>query len=94
MARAVMEGLGFLNRDVIERAEAAAGLHAPRILLAGGGAQGAWPTLRAEATAREIAVPDAPHAGLAGCLGFGFGGSTSTGSAMRAERTGSKVPNG
>lgn len=68
MARAVMEGLGFLNRDVIERAEAAAGLRAPRILLAGGGARGDWPQIRADATGREIAVPDLHHAGLVGCL--------------------------
>ena len=69
IARAVMEGVALLNREVLERAEQAAGLAATRIFLAGGGARNhAWAQIRADVLGREIVVPHDVDAGLAGCL--------------------------
>ena len=69
IARAVMEGVALLNREVLERAEQAAGLFAERIFLAGGGARNhAWTQIRADVLGREIVVPHDVDAGLAGCL--------------------------
>lgn len=69
VARAVMEGVALLNREVLERAEQAAGARAKRIFLAGGGARNrAWTQLRADVVGREIVVPHEVDAGLAGCL--------------------------
>ena len=69
IARAVMEGVALLNREVIERAERAADLHVERVFLAGGGARNhAWTQLRADVLGREIVVPHEIDAGLAGCL--------------------------
>ncbi|MEM6743087.1 MAG: FGGY-family carbohydrate kinase [Pseudomonadota bacterium] len=67
LVRAAMEGLGFLNRWVIERAEAASGLRADRVALSGGGAAAPWPEIRAAALGRPVEVPVLRHAGLAGC---------------------------
>ena len=64
-----MEGVALLNREVLERAEQAAGLAAKRIFLAGGGARNhAWAQIRADVLGREIVVPHDVDAGLAGCL--------------------------
>ena len=69
IARAVMEGVALLNREVLERAERAAGVRARRIFLAGGGARNhAWTRIRADVLGREIVVPHDVDAGLAGCL--------------------------
>ena len=69
IARAVMEGVALLNREVLERAEQAAGLPAERVFLAGGGARShAWTQIRADVLGREIVVPHDVDAGLAGCL--------------------------
>ena len=69
IARAVMEGVALLNRDVLERAESAAGLRVERVFLAGGGARNdAWTQIRADVLGREIVVPHDIDAGLAGCL--------------------------
>ena len=69
IARAVMEGVALLNREVIERAEKAAGIHVERVFLAGGGARNhAWTQIRADVLGREIVVPHDIDAGLAGCL--------------------------
>ena len=69
IARAVMEGVALLNRDVLERAEAAAGLRVERVYLAGGGARNdPWTQIRADVLGREIVVPHDIDAGLAGCL--------------------------
>ena len=69
IARAVMEGVALLNREVLERAEQAAGLSAERVFLAGGGARNhAWTQIRADVLGREIVVPHDVDAGLAGCL--------------------------
>ena len=69
IARAVMEGVALLNREVLERAEQAADLRVKRVFLAGGGARNhAWTQLRADVLGREIVVPHDIDAGLAGCL--------------------------
>ena len=69
IGRAVMEGVALLNREVLERAEQAAGLRAKRIFLSGGGARNhAWTQIRADVLGREIVVPHDVDAGLAGCL--------------------------
>ena len=69
IGRAVMEGIALLNREVLERAEQAAGLPAERVFLAGGGARNrAWTQIRADVLGREIVVPHDVDAGLAGCL--------------------------
>ncbi len=69
IVRAVMEGIALLNREVLERAEQAAGLSAGHVYLAGGGARNrAWTQIRADVLGREIVVPHDVDAGLAGCL--------------------------
>ena len=69
IARAVMEGVALLNREVLERAGQAAGIRAERVFLAGGGARNhAWTQIRADVLGREIVVPHDVDAGLAGCL--------------------------
>ena len=69
IARAVMEGVALLNREVLERAGQAAGVRAERVFLAGGGARNhAWTQIRADVLGREIVVPHDVDAGLAGCL--------------------------
>ena len=69
IARAVMEGVALLNREVLERAERATGSPAAHVYLAGGGARNhAWTQIRADVLGREIMVPHDVDAGLAGCL--------------------------
>ncbi|MDW8399759.1 MAG: FGGY-family carbohydrate kinase [Acetobacteraceae bacterium] len=67
LLRAAVESLGFLNRLVIERAEAAAGLAAQELRLGGGGARSAAALrIRAEALGRPLALPAAEEPGLTG----------------------------
>ncbi len=69
LVRAVMEGVGFLNRTVLERAERATGQLASEVRLGGGGGRSpAWNQTRANCLGRTLlAAPDV-EMGLAGCL--------------------------
>jgi xylulokinase len=72
MLAAVMQGVAFRNREVLEAAEAAMGFAAPRLHLGGGGATPAWAQLRADVLGREVVVPATPEPGLLGCAIAGF----------------------
>lgn len=66
--RAAMEGVAFLNRTVLERAEAAAGLRVEAIRIGGGGARNdAWNHIRANVMGRTILASPLSETGLAGC---------------------------
>jgi xylulokinase len=69
--RAAMEGVAFLNRVVLDRAEGASGTTAREIRFGGGGARSAaWNQIRADVLGRPVlAAPDA-EMGLLGCLAF------------------------
>lgn len=67
MFRAVLEGVAFANRQVLERAEEAGGARAAEIRMAGGGAGNAmWRQIKADAMDRPILVPDTPQPALLG----------------------------
>jgi xylulokinase len=69
MVRAVMQGVAFLNRLVLERAEAAAGIRAPELRIAGGGGRNAdWNQIRADILGRPVVAASEPELGLIGCL--------------------------
>lgn len=69
LVRGTMEGVSFVNRMVLERAEAAAGAKAQEIRLAGGGARNAyWNQIRADILKRPVIVSDTEEVGLLGCL--------------------------
>jgi xylulokinase len=86
LVRAVLEGVAFLNRIVLERAEAATGERAAEIRIGGGGAASpVWTQIRADALGRDvIALPDR-QMGLVGCLAVarvGLGLASDIGSAV------------
>ncbi len=65
--QAVLEGIAFLNRLVLERAEAASGAPVSEIRLGGGGAaNAAWCQIKADICERPIVVADNAEAGLSG----------------------------
>ncbi len=69
LARAVMEGVAFVNRTVLERAERAAGQSAAEIRVAGGGGRNpVWNQLRADILGRPVVASPGREMGLAGCL--------------------------
>jgi xylulokinase len=69
MVRAVMQGVAFLNRLVLERAEAAAGIRVPELRIAGGGGRNAaWNQIRADILGRPVVAASEPELGLIGCL--------------------------
>lgn len=69
LVRGTMEGICFVNRMVLERAEVAAGMKAQEIRLAGGGARNAyWNQIRADILKRPVVVSDTEEVGLLGCL--------------------------
>jgi xylulokinase len=69
LVRGTMEGISFVNRMVLERAEAAAGLSAQEIRLAGGGARTAyWNQIRADILKKPVMVWNTEEVGLLGCL--------------------------
>ena len=73
MARAVAEGVAFLNRAVLERAEAALGLQVEEIRYGGGGAASpAWAQIKADVTGRAVGVPEVEEAGLLGAAIAGW----------------------
>jgi xylulokinase len=67
LAFAVLEGIAFLNRVILERAEAAIGLQAQEIRFGGGGAaNAAWCRIKADVTGRTVVVGAAEEPGLLG----------------------------
>lgn len=67
LAYAVMEGVGFLNRIVLERAEAATGFPVSQIRFGGGGAANPrWSQIKADILGRPIAVVEHGEVGLLG----------------------------
>jgi xylulokinase len=66
-ARAALEGIAFLNRLVLERAEAATGRKVGEIRFGGGGAaNAAWCQIKADICGRTVAVADSAEPGLLG----------------------------
>ncbi len=73
LARAVAEGVGFLNRAVLERAEAALGLEVDEIRYGGGGAASVgWAQIKADITGRAVLVTEAAETGLLGAAIAGW----------------------
>lgn len=67
--RAVMEGVAYVNRTVLERAEAAVGHISTELRIGGGGARSpAWNQIRADVLGRTVLAATEPETGLAGCL--------------------------
>lgn len=67
LAAAALEGIAFLNRSVLEAAEAATGRVATEIRLGGGGARNrAFCDVKASVLGREVVVPEAEEPGLLG----------------------------
>jgi len=67
LARAALEGLAFVNRIVLERAEAAIGHAVGDIRFGGGGAaNAAWSQIKADICARPVTVVDTDAPGLTG----------------------------
>ncbi|GAB5468442.1 MAG: FGGY-family carbohydrate kinase [Rhodospirillales bacterium] len=85
LVRAVMEGVGFLNRTVLERAERASGQTALDVRIAGGGSRSsAWNQTRANCLGRTLLAAPEAEMGLRGCLALarvGLGLATDLGSA-------------
>lgn len=74
---AAMEGLAFLNRIVLTRAEAAAGRRAEALHFGGGGAANAvWAQIKADILDRPVFVPPVEAPGL---LGAAIAASVATG---------------
>lgn len=67
LAWAALEGVAFLNRVVLERAETAAGAEAVEIRFGGGGAASlAWRQVKADVLGRPVVTPIHPQQGLLG----------------------------
>lgn len=72
-AHAVLEGVAFLNRLVLERAEAASGAPVSEIRFGGGGAANAvWCQTKADICERPVVVMDSAEAGLNGAAIIAF----------------------
>jgi len=72
---AVLEGIALLNREVLSRAETAAGHPAEVVRLAGGGARSAlWARIKADALGRPVELCDQPEAGLVGAAAVAWTG--------------------
>lgn len=73
LAQAALEGVAFLNRIVVERAEAAAGIRVDEIRFGGGGAMSArWCQIKADILDRPFVTTKCPDHGLIGCAIAGF----------------------
>ncbi len=67
-AVAILEGIAFLNRTVLERAEAALGRRVAEIRIGGGGAgNAAWRQIKADVCERPVVATACPEPGLLGC---------------------------
>jgi xylulokinase len=75
--RAVLEGVAFAVRHVLDVAEAQAGRHAPEVVLAGGGIRTTvWNQIKADVLGRPVVTttdPDASVLGAAMLAGLGAG---------------------
>lgn len=73
LARAVLEGIAFANRDVLTRAEEALGFHAKEIRFGGGGSRNAaWCQIKADVCQRPIVTTSADEPGLIGCAAVAY----------------------
>jgi xylulokinase len=67
LAAAVIEGVAFANRVVLERAEAAIGVRAPALRLGGGAAANRrWAQAKADICGRPVLIGSQPESGLLG----------------------------
>lgn len=67
LAYAVLEGIAFYNRVVLQRAEAASGRQVDEIRFGGGGAASArWAQIKADVTNRPVVVTNEAEPGLVG----------------------------
>lgn len=83
LAHAVLEGVAFLNRIVLERAQAAAGCYVAEVRFGGGGAASArWCQIKADVTGRAVAVTDTLEHGLTGAA---IAAAVATGEASMAD---------
>jgi xylulokinase len=73
LARAVAEGVGFMNRAVLQRAEIALALEVDEIRYGGGGAASpGWAQIKADITGRPVLVTEAAETGLLGAAIAGW----------------------
>lgn len=71
--QAVMEGVAYISRAVVERAESAVAHVASELRIGGGGARNAlWNQIRADVLGRPVLASAEPETGLAGCLTTAF----------------------
>lgn len=76
LAWAVIEGIGFLNRVVLERAEAALGIEVKEIRYGGGAAANArWCQVKADICGRPVWVGDASQPGIVGAAAIAWTGA-------------------
>jgi len=72
---AALEGIALLNREVLRRAEAAAGRPAEVVRLAGGGSRSAlWAGIKADVLDRPVELCDQSEAGLVGAAAVAWTG--------------------
>lgn len=72
---AALEGIALLNREVLRRAESAAGRPAAVVRLGGGGARSAvWAQLKADALGRPVELTEQTEAGLVGAAAVAWAG--------------------
>ncbi len=75
LAWAVLEGVGFLNRIVLARAEQASGSHVSEIRFGGGAAANAsWCQIKADVCERPVVVGRSTEPGLTGAAALAFTG--------------------
>lgn len=73
LAYAVLEGVAFQNRLVLERAEAATGGPITELRFGGGGAANkVWRQIKADVLGRKVVVTEADEPGLLGAAALGF----------------------
>src|SRR5439155_8955201 len=67
LARAVLEGVAFSARHLLEACEQAAGLHARSLRLSGGASRSdLWSQIKADVLGRPLERLETPHSGLVG----------------------------
>jgi xylulokinase len=72
---AVLEGIALLNREVLRRAEAAAGRPTEVVRLGGGGSRSdLWARIKADALGRPVELTAQPEAGLVGAAAVAWTG--------------------
>jgi xylulokinase len=87
LAHAVLEGVAFLNRLTLERAEAATNDPVREIRFGGGGAANpVWCQIKADVTGRTVLVGEAAEPGLLGCAVVAWTGLGAFGDLDAAQR--------